>query len=245
MGLDLFPEERDVPNHTTLPFLVEKANPDLEKWGFDKGWWHSRRPESMFQVYHFPECDQPIDVVTSPKSCSSSIKQIWSMLVLNNHPGSLENPDAGVREKNYERHNVTAKNPWRENSLRIAIKRDPIERAFSAATYILSNRYKMTVILPDDYERFFFGVNHTLRYDPHLIQQYKLLGTDVNFYDHVYDVKEYNQFFEMMKEKYSFTLETNHKKKQMYSSTSIQDLSESCIERIKYLYRYDYQHGWF
>ena len=261
MEYNLNPEECDVANYTTLPFLKHRARKSAEKWGFDRGWWHSRRPQHMYQVLHFPECGEmivdphykkPIDIISCPKNCSSSIKQIWAGIVFKNaHVES--NTHVDVREKAYTKNNVTADQPWREQSIRIAIKRDPVERAFSAATHILYYRYNLKDPSIEDYERFFFGINHTLRYDPHVIPQSKFYGNDINFYDEVYDVKDFKTLATNIENTYSYNPNNKHEQQPiqevkkmvgMYASISLDSLPQRCIDRIKWLYRMDYEYGW-
>lgn len=262
MALHLNPNECDVDNYTTLPFLLPYSHPKREKWGFDKGWWHARRPQHMYQVLHFPDRGDmivdphykvPIDVITCPKNCSSSLKEIWGNISFKNY-SRKNNLGPEIRMKSYEKYNVTANNPWRKGSIRIAIKRDPVERAFSAATHILHYRYGFNYIAADIYERFFFGVNHTLRYDPHLIPQHRFYGKSIDFYDEIYYVKDFKQLAANIEATYPYHEYNPNTKMPMqevkqtvghYSQTTINDLSQECINRIQWLYRYDYEYGWY
>lgn len=259
MALHLTAEDRDVAHNQTLPFLVDKAVPDTERVEFDKGWWSVKRPQHMNPVILFPPRGRmlpnphyklALDIATVPKNASSSLRSLYALIVI----GRGVDNELGVlkREQMYNRNGVDADYPWRSHTIRVAIKRDPVERAFSAATHILNRRYGWMDPTPDDYEKFFMGIHPSLRYDRHLIPQYEILGKDVGFFDEIYYTKDFRRFADNIRKTYvpheSVDPSTNwtdvKKVVGRYSNVSVEDLSSDCIDRIKWLYRYDYEYGW-
>lgn len=144
--------------------------------------------------------------------------------------------------------------PFRKDSFKVAIKRDPVMRFCSTINTLEqgkislnSRKYKSGESLETVISRLESGQ----LFDTHLLPQNYYMG-DKSKYDRVYDISEVEEFLNFcvtelkMKPHSKFYTEGNGK--QRYNKTDSQSiydqLSLNQIDRIKAVYQKDYDGGW-
>lgn len=135
---------------------------------------------------------------------------------------------------------------FRKDSYRIAVKRDPIERAISSATYVFSRftgHYN-----PNLNDIINILNNFRIHENNHYMPQFMYMGSP-KMYDEVYDIKDLNKLtgylIKNKDEKTSFYPEFfNGHKNASANKFTRDDLPHKTIERIKHIYAIDYALGW-
>jgi len=147
--------------------------------------------------------------------------------------------------------------PFRRNSFKVAIKRDPVERFISAVTYmqkqIPDDVYKVTRLLSEtvDYrkltlEEILIGVEEGWINDIHLVPQFYYFGK-YNQYDKVYSLEETGDFIKFLINYKPHPVLNNNKRYlniHLNKTTPI-EISSYLKNRIKKLYEQDYDEGWY
>lgn len=76
----------------------------------------------------------------------------------------------------------------------------------------------------------------------HFISQTSHYGSDINYYDHVFDISEIDtNLKEYLEGKWSITLPTMHCRNQKDSKIT---LTDDQVEKVKKIYSEDYENGW-
>lgn len=202
-------------------------------------------------IYYFPE---NIDVRTCPKNASASIRQFFIEVYTTVYP------DGKLKEQFYHFDKLKKNGsvvsyrwkqiieyadffnlPFRKNSVKFAMKRDPVER-FKSCVEMLQARdlaqAELAEIYADTQKRYkFYESVHDLLNDlednklveSHFLKQTYYLG-DIKQYDYVYDVKD---CVELQKHILKFNnLKWNDKR--WYVHTNISDNTEiSTVENLR------------
>jgi len=147
---------------------------------------------------------------------------------------------------------------------KICIKRDPVDRFVSCYTDkilreknipealvngevnydYLDNFLENFYSILEDHEKVHYsqresGVKY-LWY--HFIPQTSHYGTDINYYDHVFDITEIDMSLKTyLEEKWKISLPTIHCRNQKDSKIKLTDHQ---IEKVKEIYKEDYTNGW-
>lgn len=196
-----------------------------------------------------------IDVRLCPKNANTTLRSVWSQLNCN----SIENCSVGTRRELFERNlqigNIDDVNYiFRKNSYRIAVKRNPIERALSAAKEVLKqelsiedpsleNIEELLSIFHSDRsivsENGLIGLNH------HFFSQTYSMGT-VYDYDEVYDIQDVDKLVKWLEDDYMYPFKvTNTRLNRSLNKIKVTDLSSAVRERIYNMYEIDYKNGWY
>lgn len=211
----------------------------------------ARRPREMYNTLYF---SNNIDVRICPKNGCSSLKLLYGNIYYQ-HPDDdkregrtmdrkhrqaafdklLSNSAISIEYNNFQ---------FRPNSMKIAVSRDPVERAVSAIKYsyktnlrILNPSYKQIVDSLDAME---------LRDDSHFFSQTFYMG-NYDQYDKVYQLKDLNKLIDkLLKESSDFTDDYQFYSRNVSTSTiTAKDLPSHTVKRIESLYSMDYEHGWY
>ena len=145
--------------------------------------------------------------------------------------------------------------PFRKNSYRIAIKRDPVQRFISAVSHLsrvklqknLSNHKSyidLSAVTDEDINSVINGIKNEVIKDEHFYSQHWFMG-DPNQYDKIYDISEMHDLLRFLEDncetKVSITnLWENRTKK---TQKRIELTKEQEIAVIK-LYAKDYAYNW-
>lgn len=224
-------------------------------------------------VLYFPN---DIDVRICPKNGMSTLK--WALLYVDNLEISSNNPEALVHGT--KRHRMQAIKefgdrdylPFRKDSVRVAVTRDPIKRFMSACEYIKTEYTKVNEaldlesgkkeltsdelkrlesmsdvdILPDSIDEIIEGVWSGDIHNTHFYTQTYYYGNRGQ-YDKIFKMKDFSSFLEWLR------IQTGTKKKIdkiRANSTSglyfggADSLTEDQKKRIMRIYREDYDYGW-
>ena len=144
---------------------------------------------------------------------------------------------------------------------KICVKRDPVDRFISCYNdkIIRENwmQYGGYNIKPPDINNFvdnfeFYVATYDTKHPtaPHLnylcyhfAPTYKILGEDLNYYDNVFNMWEISSKLKnYLEDKWNIELPPNHLRKQ---NTKSVELSNDSIQKIKDMYRKDYELGWY
>ena len=147
--------------------------------------------------------------------------------------------------------------PFRQNSFKVAIKRDPVERFISAVSYLQKQTpdviYKTTRLLSKtvDYrehtlEEILTGVEEGWVNDIHLVPQFYYFGK-YDQYDKVYSLGKTRDFIKfLINYKQNPVLNDNKRYLNIHlNRTTPIEISSSLEKRIKKLYERDYDEGWY
>ena len=212
--------------------------------------YQARRPREMYNTLYF---SNNIDVRICPKNGCSSLKLLYGNLYYPHAEDGkrhnrvmdtmrrkaafeklLSNSDISIEYNSFQ---------LRPNSIKIAVLRDPVERAVSAIKYgynknlgIKNPSYKQIVDSLDAME---------LRDDSHFFSQTFYLGS-YDQYDKVYQLKDLNKLIDyLLKESSDFTDEYQWYSKNVSTCTiTAKDLPSHTVKRIESLYIMDYENGW-
>lgn len=222
---------------------------------------------SEHNVLYFGE---NIDVRLTPKNCSTTLKCLWSESKGLKNKKNPNNPHAIFPAKEAEtmgRLKRIRKNGgeiFREGSLKIAIKRDPVSRWLSVMNFShdMCNYVRALQLrganLTGDYADYLnlpylgIGINHAVQY--HLdngilcgesISQYEACG-NADQYDHIYTPSQFNECIELIEDYIHMPLS-----KDIFGTRSHniryqqKDLTDKSIDIImNQIYKDDYDNGW-
>lgn len=230
--------------------------------------------DTRYNIIYFPS---DIDIRLCPKNASVSIKHAWYFTLVDK--SEYTNPDGGLScaiGENYRKEKVEKLSsfrayPFRKNSTRIAIKRDPVERFLSAACYFTHNQklYNNHLYSKEHYERNFILRNKELPNYPkqefksvpdiinalengvikdiHFFSQTHYLGHPDD-YDYVFDINNLSPLWDLMNERC-------YPKRKLINKELIRNMSnvnkklkdtvsEKDKELIREFYERDYRRGW-
>lgn len=197
-------------------------------------------------ILYFPN---NVDVRLCPKNGMSTIKELFRR-----HKGHTEYVGRSYRYDAVKREGDQLDLPFRKNSYRIAIRRDPVDRFKSACEYILQNRANHIKNgrgndLPEielELEAVISRMEMSTLQNNHFYTQSWYLGQPAD-YDMVFNINEMGKLISFLNESCELgfhdnihKLQMNETKLKMYNDaiTPIQML------RIKKLYAKDYNNGW-
>lgn len=211
----------------------------------------ARRPREKYNTLYF---SNNIDVRICPKNGCSSLKLLYRN-IYHQHPDDdkregrtmgrkhrqaafdklLSNSDISIEYNNFQ---------FRPNSMKIAVSRDPVERAVSAIKY----NYKMKLrILNPSHKQIVDSLDAMeLRDDSHFFSQTFYMG-NYDQYDEVYQLKNLNKLIDtLLKESSYFTDDYPFYSRNVSTSTiTAKDLPSHTVKRIESLYSMDYENGWY
>ena len=196
-------------------------------------------------VLYFPN---NIDVRICPKNAMSTIKEIFRF-----HKGHKEYVGRSYRYDKVKREGCQFDLPFRKNSYRIAVRRDPLDRFKSACEYIVRERAEHIkngrFDLPDlslDIEEVISSLEAGGMKNNHFYSQTWYMGKPED-YDMVFHISEVDKLVAFLDEACELNLtekqlrtRMNASKLKLYNDglTRLQEL------RIKKLYEKDYKNGW-
>lgn len=232
-----------------------------------------KHPEEMYNTLYFPHNN--VDIRLCAKNGCSSLKYVWFVLSGRSDREIRKRAMAGwkIRRLEYEKYlaadeiDLTSHHfQFRKGSRRVAIKRDPIERALSAIKYLYEHFYfqhkfdeenKLTLLPTPTIEDIIDTIDkmHTLD-DTHFFTQHYYMGYPED-YDIILPVSKLDSFIDNLiakrdpnlniNTKWLLTseLKTAHVRKNVSkASFTVDDLPENTKDRLYDLYRLDYKLGW-
>ena len=132
---------------------------------------------------------------------------------------------------------------FRKDSYRIAVKRDPIERALSAAKYILLIRLNIPNPSIDMIEELLMIAD--IKIDEHFCSQSLIMGHP-DSYNKIYNMDQVDNFISFLESNYNWPGSLMDSKKNISENkTSVNDLSDEVINKLKVQYKIDYDNGWY
>jgi len=228
-------------------------------------------------VLYFPN---NIDVRICPKNGMTTIK--WALLYVlrldydASSAASVEDKfeaqlcgTKGWRVREIKEHGYQPDLPFRQESLRVAISRDPIERFLSACEYIKTEYTKSSNMLtssgtldkeslealgkmsdlddlPDNLDDIIDGVWSGDIHNSHFYTQTHFYGNRGQ-YDEIFQMQDFAEFLEWLRKKTG----SNRKIDKIHSNStsglwfgSKNDLTEDQKKRIMRIYAEDYDYGW-
>ena len=197
-----------------------------------------------FKRYRTLYFDNNIDVRLCPKNANTTLKHVFCQLHYN------KDIDIGtfLRKSLYEDHLSKdliedGEFLFRKDSYRIAVKRDPIERALSSAKYILKTRLNISNPSIDMIEELLN--NSVFETDFHFLPQTFWMGP-LDLYNKIYSVHQVKDMIEYLQDDYIWLGEIKDTYKNVSDATiKVKDLSDSTIERWMNIYKIDYDNGWY
>jgi hypothetical protein len=208
-------------------------------------------------ILYFPNL---VDVRLSPKCGWSSFHQLFNM---------SWSPKIRREKKTYQIHRHGPANwrvrqywqegditdiPYRKNSIRFAVKRDPVKRFLSAVNYL--QEQKINNICDRDYPRNGFSslenvvsaMERDTLYNFHLIPQTFFYGEDKEKYHHIYDLNNLDECFlhikDLCRSKKLDKYPVDKVHKNISNKTLSLEITDDLIKRIQTLYKIDYDNGW-
>jgi hypothetical protein len=208
---------------------------------------------SIENVLYFPKL---VDVRFAPKCGLQTIHNAWYKSVghtaakkINSYTYVKGGP-GNWREHQWWCYGDMLDVPFRKNSVRIAIKRDPVKRFLSCVDH-LNRQYHVenASIRPypkngyDTLEEVVTSLERGEVFNWHFLSQSFFYG-DINRYQYVYDTSTLSSDLLHLEK----LVKTKRILKDIHRNKSIKGLSlevtDDIIERIKTLYRIDYENGW-
>lgn len=217
--------------------------------------------DNQYNVLYF---GNEIDFRLIPKNCSSTLKVFYSDFYnLEYRKSQPENPHGY-----YPNHQTTMGKRgrlviangglWRDGALKFVVKRDPVERWLSAINFsILMRDYG----LYEDFNNLEWidkdindiakemretGIDNIEEFSLTELFSQTYCAGNVNEYDHVFDIKDFDKCKALMEEILGDTFPdiyaTVSKNK---SKWKLSDLTSTSIDDIKVLYAKDYANGWY
>jgi hypothetical protein len=197
-------------------------------------------------VLYFPN---NIDVRLCPKNGMSSIKELYRI-----YRGHNEYVGRKYRMDSVKNHSCQFEMPFRKNSYRIAVKRDPVDRFKSACEYILANQAKYIKSgrlnelpsLDEELDTVLDKIEGGLFKNNHFYTQSWYMNS-THDYNLIVHIDELSQLMVFLNESSGLGLSPdqldiwdNKTSLKMYGDV----LTEQQIRRIKKLYWRDYESGW-
>ena len=197
-------------------------------------------------ILYFPN---NIDVRLCPKNGMSSIKELYRI-----YRGHDEYVGRKYRMDYVKNHSCQFEMPFRKNSYRIAVKRDPVDRFKSACEYILANQAKYIKSgrlhelpsLDKELDAVLDKIEGGLLKNNHFYTQSWYMNS-THDYNLIVHIDELSQLMVFLNESSGLGLSPdqldiwdNKTSLKMYGDV----LTEQQIRRIKKLYWRDYESGW-
>lgn len=197
-------------------------------------------------ILYFPN---NIDVRLCPKNGMSSIKELYRI-----YRGHDEYVGRKYRMDYVKNHSCQFEMPFRKNSYRIAVKRDPVDRFKSACEYILANQAKYIKSgrlnelpsLDKELDTVLDKIEGGLLKNNHFYTQSWYMNS-THDYNLIVHIDELSQLMVFLNESSGLGLSPdqldiwdNKTSLKMYGDV----LTEQQIRRIKKLYWRDYESGW-
>lgn len=203
-----------------------------------------------------------IDIRTCPKNGMTSVKNFFYKVILivskENYARMHKDfkPEkggpSGFREWQAWNHADIYDFPFRKNSIKYAVKRDPVKRFLSGVEYLqiriqregakqMWNRPYSK--LYDNLSDVITDVEQQIVVDPHLLPQSLFLGNS-DRYHHIYRLSELNTMFDSLCDHYKINRISMHLNKSSVK-TITKNVKSSDIKRIKKIFEIDYDNGWY
>ena len=195
-------------------------------------------------VLYFPN---NIDVRLCPKNGMSSIKEVFRL-----YSGHAEYVGKKHRYSQVKDYSDMLDRPFRKNSHRIAVVRDPVERFKSACEYVASNRidhirngnYDLPEI-GDTLESVILSIENGTTKNNHFYTQSWYMGKPAD-YDILFNMSELPLMFRFLQDACELDIKVdnihhNRTRHKLYGN----DISADNMARIHTLYEKDYKNGWF
>lgn len=217
---------------------------------------------SQDNILYFPNL---VDLRIAPKCGWQSTMQFHYIMLGNSrfkdHPGGLKYTHVKGGPQNWRdyewwTHGDIMDIPFRKNSIRFVIKRDPVKRFLSAIDYLQTQ--KIVKLTNRDYpatgfsslDRAVSAMERGVLMNVHLLPQTYFYGNDPNKYDHIYDINNINDALLHIKEICNYNMKRMKKypvadlhKNKSIKSLSL-ELTDDLEEKIKKVYKIDYDNGW-
>ena len=208
---------------------------------------------SVENIHYLPKL---VDLRFAPKCGLTNSKILWLKLGGRKNYTYIKGGPSNHREKQWWDYGDILDPPFRKNSIRFAIKRDPVKRFLSCVDH-LNRQYhvKNASIRPypakgfSSLEEAITAIEKGNVMNWHFLTQTYFYG-DKNKYNYVYDLTDMDQAISHMLEIINPPWSENKKNQiiNLRENKSIKGLSlevtHDIIERIKILYRIDYESGW-
>lgn len=197
--------------------------------------------DKRFRTLYF---ENNVDVRICHKNGNSTLNNVWSQL----HFGANEFVNYGFRKSVYEDYlhlDLIEESPqfFRKGSYRIAVKRDPVDRAISAAKQVLSTRLYVDYPTVDMVEEILMNCDPNI--DHHFLSQTYWMG-NVNEYNKIYDILDLSDLVKWLANDYSYPYEIKYDYfNKSQSKINVNDLSTRVVDHVKNVYEIDYKNGWF
>lgn len=199
---------------------------------------------STFNVLHF---QGNVDIQIVPKNACSTLKTAFVVLHYADTSTHI-NQQFGLNDRKRlnntlrEKGVLDAGSLFRTGSERLAIYRDPVKRAISAAIYILHHRYRYNWdrIEPGLVNQFLDEFDYTK--DIHMSRQIYWLGKDKHFFDKIYYINDTQLLLERIQSNYDsfFRDITQLRVNPSKVAISEEQIDTSIIDKIKLHYKADY-----
>ena len=226
-----------------------------------------------YNILYFPN---RIDIRICPKNATVSLKAAYNLCY--RMPNEIFNSDGNIKPnyssvmENYRKHCVDRHSCWwdfpfRKNTTRIAVVRDPVKRFMSACNYYIRqqtryvnkdynqewydrNHSRGTPIYPETISKTVRGIIEQLQkrdiFDSHFYSQSHFLGHPDD-YDMVFEINNMDKLFLYLNENCKpknpipYLRKNTSDSYKSFSST----LEPQDIELIKEFYSKDYKIGWY
>lgn len=197
-------------------------------------------PSIKYRTLYF---ENLVDVRTCSKNGGTTLRAVWSELFT----GEKDQCTTSIRKHIYEKNLSSGliEPGWlmfRKYSYKVAVKRDPIERALSTAKYLCKARLGVDPTL-ELVEEFLSIASPDI--DQHFLSQTFWMGTP-DLYDEVYDLQDLDVMIEWLEQDFDYQYPVTAK---VYNQTtkeiSISHLSDDTIKRLYKMYEIDYDNGWY
>lgn len=229
-----------------------------------------------YNILYFPN---NIDVRLCPKNATVSLKSAYNLCY--RVPSEIYNPDGSTkpgyssvdephRKRHVDKDSYWVDFPYRKNTTRIAVVRDPVKRFMSACNYYIRQQARYADKI---YDKEWYDINHTSQgrgdpiypeivsktvrgiiellekrniFDSHFYSQTHFLGHPDD-YDMVFDINNISELFLYLNENCNpknpipFLRHNTSDSFKSFSST----LTPEDIELIKEFYSKDYKRGWY
>lgn len=190
-----------------------------------------------------------LDIRRAPKNGSSSIVRVYAeYLKSQGLPGFGDNLNhlthhLKPRPELLDRTPGLEDYQFRVGSYRVTIKRDPIERALSAAKYLYKSLGENDDPDPKEVDKFLnicdLNANHHF-----WSQTYYLM--DRNVYDRIVDITELDDYIIELCEKLRYDYDpVKFNDNSTSRKITVADLSTSTYNKLKDYYKIDYDNGWY